>query len=142
MKNYEAISALNQLLGVLCRSLPAYLADARPWSRLGNWKAQTAIDRLVADLRMHVRRVAEEIDSLGGRPDSCVFPAEFTAKNDLAVQFLLGEIIDYLNRDAATIEQISAQLENIPAAHALAEEIQGNVKGHVDVLKGRMRDEG
>ncbi len=142
MKNHEAISTLNQLLGVLCRSLPAYLADARPWSRLGSWKAQTAIDRLVADLRMYVRRVAEQIDSLGGCPDSGRFPTEFTAKNDLAVQFLVGEIIDYLDRDAATIERIATRLENIPAAHALAEEILGNVKGHVDVLKGRMKDEG
>ncbi|MBU4272807.1 MAG: hypothetical protein KKE86_00630 [Planctomycetes bacterium] len=141
MKNHEAISTLNQLLGVLCRSLPAYLSDARPWSRLGSWKTQTSIDRLVADLRMYARRVAEEIDSLGGCPDSCVFPAEFTAKNDLAVQFLLGEIIDYLDRDAASIERIAARLENIPAAHALAEEILGNVKGHVDVLKKIVNDE-
>ena len=142
MKNYETISALNGLLGVLCRSLPAYLSDARPWSHLGSRETQTSIDRLVADLRMYVRRVAEEIGALGGHPDSCTFPVEFTAKNDLAVQFLLGEIIDYLDRDAVSIERIAARLENIPAAHVLAEEILGNVKGHLDVLKGGMRDEG
>ncbi len=141
MKNYETISTLNQLLGVLCRSLPAYLSDARPWSRLGSWKVQTAIDRLVGDLRMYVRRVAGQIDALGGRPDSCVFPTEFTSKNDLAVEYLLGEIIDYLDCDAAAIERLTARLETDPPAHALAEEILGNVKGHLDVLKGLLADE-
>jgi hypothetical protein len=33
MKNYEATAVLNRLLAVLCRGLPAYLADARPWTR-------------------------------------------------------------------------------------------------------------
>lgn len=136
MNNYEAIATLNQLLGVLCRSLPVYLSDARPWSRLGSWKTQTALDRLVADLRMYAGRLTEEIDSLGGQPETFVFPADFTGKNDLAIKFLVGEIVDYLKRDADVIERIAARLETVPALHALAEEILGNVKGHVDVLKG------
>ncbi|MBN1393507.1 MAG: hypothetical protein JW959_00550 [Pirellulales bacterium] len=135
MTNHETISALNQLLGVLRRSLPAYLADARPWSRLGRWKAQAAIDRLVFDGRTYARRLVEQINSLGGCPDTFVFPAEFTAKNDLDVKFILGELIEYLNRDVSAIEQIAARLENAPSAHVLAEEILGNVKGHLEVLK-------
>ena len=135
MKNHEAISSLNQLLGVVCRSLPLYLADARPWSRLGSWKAQRAIDRLVADGRMYAVRVAEEIDSLGGRPDDGRFPAAFTAKNDLAVQYLVCEIVASLRHEAKSIERIAARLETLPSLHALAMEILGNVKGHADVLR-------
>ena len=141
MKNHEAVAALNDLLAVLCRSLPAYLADARPWSRLGSWRAQSALDRMTDDLRLYVRRLAEQIDALGGLPDCGRFPTEFTAKNDLAVRFLVGEIIDHLDQDAATIKRLAARLENIPAAHALAEEILGNVKGHADVLKEVERGE-
>lgn len=141
MTNHEAISSLNQLLGVVCRSLPLYLANARPWSRLGSWKAQRALDRVVFDGNLYTVRLATEIDRLGGASDCSQFPAEFTAKNDLAVKFLIPEIIDHLKSDAVEIERIAAQLENDPALHALATEILGNTKGHVDVLKRLANDE-
>lgn len=141
MTNHEAISLLNQLLGVVCRSLPLYLANARPWSRLGSWKAQRALDRIVADGNLHTVRVAMELDRLGGVSDCGQFPAAYTAKNDLAVKYLIPEIIGHLKSDSAEIERIAALLENDPALHALAMEILGNVKGHIDVLKKVEKEE-
>ena len=87
MKAFEAIPVLNRLLGLLCRSLPAYLADAKPWARPERRPIRTALDRLVADQQLYARRVAEAITQRGGRPDPGRFPTEFAAKNDLSLEF-------------------------------------------------------
>jgi hypothetical protein len=135
MDPFEAIPVLQRLLKLLCRSLPAYLADARPWARAGDRRIQAALDRLVADQQTYARRLAEAITRLGGRPDLGQFPTTLAAKNDLGLDFLLQEVIADQVRAAAAIEHCSAQLENEPALHSLAEEIFGNVRGHVDILR-------
>jgi hypothetical protein len=139
MKAFEAIPALNRLLALLCRSLPAYLADAKPWARADRRQIHAALDRLVADQRLYAQRVAGAIIERGGRPGPGPFPAEFAAKNDLALEFLLREVIACQERDVPAIERCAVELEGEPALHALAEEILGNAKGHRDVLKEIMR---
>ena len=142
MKAFETIPVLDRLLGILCRSLPAYLADARPWSRIGRHATQTLLDRLVADQRRYARRVAEAITQRGARPDFGHFPVEFTAKNDLALDFLFHEVILHQERDVALIQRCAAELETAPALHALAEEILGNARGHFDILAEKIKEEG
>ena len=134
MKPLEAIQALNRLLRTLCRSLPMYLADAKPWVRSEDAKLQAAMCHLVADQQMYAKRLAEAIEGYGGRPDPGRFPAEFTAKNDLSLEFLLVELIEYQEQDVAVIEHCAAQLTGVPALHALADEILGNARGHLDVI--------
>ena len=140
MNAFETIPVLNKLLGLLCRSLPAYLADARPWTRIGRPEIQTPLDRLVADQQRYARRVAEAITQRGGRPNPGHFPAEFTAKNDLALDFLFREVIAHQEHDVAMIERCAAELETAPALHALAEEILGNARGHLDILVEKMKE--
>jgi bacterioferritin (cytochrome b1) len=135
MKSLLTIRVLNQLLGCLCRSLPAYLADARPWAQSGDQQLHAAIDRLVADQDRYAKRVGEAIVELGGRPDPGSFPKGFAAKNDLSLTFLRQEVLDRQEQDIATIEACAAELEGDAALHALAEEILGNAKGHRDILK-------
>jgi hypothetical protein len=135
MKAFEAIPLLNRLLVLLCRSLPAYLADAEPWAQADRRPIRTAIDRLTADQQIYAGRVAEAIVQRGGRPNPGPFPSEFAAKNDLSLEFLLREIAEYQEHDLLSLEHCAAQLEGEPALHALAEEILGNTKGHLDVLR-------
>ena len=142
MKSFEAIPVLNKLLALLCRSLPAYLADARPWTRIGRQEIQTLLDRLVADQQRYARRVAEAISRRGARPNPGRFPAEFTAKNDLALDFLFREVVAHLEHDVAMIERCAAELDTAPALHALAEEILGNARGHFEVLLEKLKEEG
>jgi len=134
MKPFEAIQALNRLLRTLCRSLPMYLADAKPWVRSEDKELQAALNHLVADRQMYAKRLAEAIESNGGRPEPGRFSTEFTAKNDLSLEFLLIELIDGQDQDVAAIEHYAAQLAGDPALHALAEEILGNARGHLDIL--------
>ena len=134
MKPFEAIQVLNRLLRTLCRSLAMYLADAKPWVRSEDAKLQASLNHLVADRQMYAKRLAEAVESRGGRPDTGRFSTEFTAKNDLSLEFLLIELIDGQDQEVAAIEHHAAQLAGDPALHALAEEILGNARGHLDVL--------
>ncbi len=135
MMSLEAVSALNQLLQVVCRSLPMYLADARPWVRPGHQPLQAALERLVADRRRYAQRVAEAVTALGGRPDPGRFSSRFAAKNDLSLEFLLPEVIESQEEDLVQIDGCLPALDGEPALHALAEEIRGNVRGHLDLLR-------
>jgi hypothetical protein len=134
MKPFEVIQVLNRLLRTLCRSLPMYLADAKPWVRSEDTKLQAALNYLVADRQMYAQRLAEAVESRGGRPDTGRFSTEFTAKNDLSLEFLLIELIEDQELDVAAIAHYAAQLAGDPALHALAEEILGNARGHLDIL--------
>jgi hypothetical protein len=135
MKSPEAVPVLNELLRVLCRSLPAYLADAKPWAHSDHQQFQTALDQLVADQQRYAQLVTEAIEAHGGRPDPGRFAMQWTAKNDLSLGFLLQEVIDQQERDVTAVAQCAAALDEIAPLHSLAEEILGNARGHLDILK-------
>jgi bacterioferritin (cytochrome b1) len=135
MKSLEATAALNQLLQILCRSLPMYLADAKPWVQPGHQALQAMLDRLVADQRRYAKRLAEAVTALGGRPDPGRFFAEFAAKNDLSLDFLLQELIAAQEEDLVKIDRCVLQLSGEPCLHSLAEEIRGNIRGHLEILQ-------
>ena len=137
----KAIRVLNDLLRILCRSLPAYLADAKPWAQSEDRQLRVALSHLVADQQRYAQRVAEAIAERGGRPDPGRFPAEFTAKHDLSIEFLRKEVIGQQEQNVLAIERCAAQVEDVAVLHALAEEILGNAKGHLDVLKEMLNDE-
>lgn len=139
MNAFEAIPVLNQLLCLLCRSLPAYLADVKTLGWPEGDAVRVALDRLVADQQMYAQRVSDAIVDCGGRPNPGRFPTGFTAKNDLSLAFLLQEIVDSQREDVASIEQCVDRLESASALHALAEEILGNAKGHLEILAGMMK---
>ena len=135
MSPAESIAVLNRLLHQLCRALPMYLADARPWSRPEHRAAQKALDLLVADRHDDVQRVAEAIVELDGHPDPGVFPMDFSAMNDLSLEFLLQKVIEEQHRDIAAVRQCAAELADDPPLCALAEEILGNARGHAEILE-------
>ena len=142
MNAFETIPVLNQLFGLLCHSLPAYLADVKTLAWSEGERVRVAIGRLVADQQMYAQRVADAITQRGGRPNPGRFPTEFTAKNDLSLAFLLPEIIDSQRQAVAAIEHCVGRLEGESALHALAEEVLGNAKGHLDILVEMMKDKG
>jgi len=135
MPTTDSITVLNRLLTIVSRSLPSYLADARPWSRSDARRLRGALERLATDQRMYARRLAEAIVARGGRPAPGNFSATMAAKNDLAIEYLLPAILDDLRRAADAVRRCSARLEDRPDLHALAEEIGGNLQGHADALR-------
>lgn len=135
MKSLQTLRLLEELFMILCRSLPAYLADARP---LGNSpKLQGLRDelaRIVADERRYAKRVADAIIELGGQPNPGRFPDEFASKNDLSLEFLRDEVLERQQWTVAAMEHCASQLEDTAAWHSLAEEMLGNARGHLDIL--------
>jgi len=135
MNSSEIVAVLNELLRILCRSLPAYLADAKPWVQSEDRQLRAALDHLVADQQRYARLVTEAIAAEGGRPDPGRFAMHMTAKNDLSLGFLLQDVIAQQEQDVAAIERCAAGLEKLASLHSLAEEILGNARGHLDILK-------
>jgi hypothetical protein len=142
MKSHpQEIAVLNELLRLLCRSLPAYLADAKPWTQPEDRQLRTALEHLVADQRRYARRVTQQITQRGCRPDAGRFPAEFTAKNDLSLEYLRQEMIRQQEQNILVIRRCAADLEGLAVLHSLAEEILGNARGHLDILKEMTKHE-
>jgi hypothetical protein len=137
----DANVVLNRLLRILCRSLPMYLRDARPWTGAPRQPAEAALDRLVTDQQGLARRVAQAILDQGGQPDPGPFPLAFAGMNDTSIDFLLQRVIEQQRRDLPVMERCIADLFGWPDLRALAEEALGNAQAHLDILE-RMKEEG
>jgi hypothetical protein len=135
------VRTLNELLRILCSSLPAYLADAKPWAESDDAAIRSGIENLAADQRRYAHRVGELIVECGGRPDPGQFAMHLSAKNDLSIGYLCREVMKQQEQDIREIERCAARLEDNAPLHALAEEILGNAKGHLDILAAMMKNE-
>jgi hypothetical protein len=131
----DATIPLGRILRVLCRSLPMYLEDARPWSARDDVAARTALGRLVADQKLFARRVADAILRRGGQPAPGPFPLEFSALNDVGLDYLLQRVRDQLRSDIDAVARAAAALASDPEARDLAEEVAGNLQGHLELLR-------
>jgi hypothetical protein len=134
-KSPLVVSELNRLLQTLCRSLALYAEEVKPWSLASHGPAWTAIGRLADDSRMYAQRVADAIVERGGQPNPGPYPLRFATLNDLGLEFFLREIIIHLKRDQKAIGQCAAELTGDAAAHCLAEEAFGNLRGHIELLE-------
>jgi hypothetical protein len=141
MTSSSTIQALDELLRMLCRSLPAYLIDAKPWASSGDQHLRVALGHLAADQQRYVHRIEHAIIELGSRPDCGHFPKAFAAKNDLSLDYLHREVIQQLEQDIVAIKDCVAQLDETAALHSLAEEILGNAKAHLEILKETLNAE-
>jgi hypothetical protein len=133
----STVRLLNQLLTLHHRSFAQYLAE------VGRWRDPIALDdetdrafrAVVLDHQSTARRVAAAVVAAGGSIQCGPFPMEFTDKNDLASDYLLGEVTEAERRDAAEIERILRQLPASAAeARELAEESLGAAKAHIETL--------
>ena len=148
MKAFRSHSRAQPVAGDLCRSLPAYLADAEPWT-----ESPAEIQRARSSRGRPAGTPAR------GRGD---YPARRAAQSgaiSAGVRRQKRLSLEFLPRGDRTSgagrgddQHSAAELESDPALHALAEEILGNAQGHFDLLEelkdgkpgeGRMmKDEG
>jgi hypothetical protein len=141
MNQTDPIDVLNRLLKLLYRSLPVYLAEAWPWSARGGDDARI-LKLIAADQLRLAERVADAVFELGGRIDTGGFPAEFTSKHDLSLNFAMKLAAESLERDLDVVPQCISDLAAFPLLRSLAAEILGNTRGHLETLKEGMKDEG
>lgn len=131
----DTANELNRLLRTLSRSLAAYADEVKPWSLTGHGPVWTAIERLAADGRGYSERVARLIVESGGQPGPGAYPLRFARLNDVSLEFFLQEIIAGLKNDLAEARRAIDGLSGVPAARALAEEVYGNLQGHLELLE-------
>jgi hypothetical protein len=130
---------LNRLLVILYRSLPMYLADAVPWAHPGDEKARHVLSHIVADCRTYSGRIAELLLSRRQRVNFGEYPMTFTDTHDLSLDYLLNELVYYQKQDLAAVEDCVIILKMDHAARALAEEVAGNARGHLESLTELLR---
>ncbi len=138
----DPVAVLNRLLRILCRSLPMYLRDARPWSAVEGDPTLAALAAIVADQERFACRTAQAILDQGGQPEPGPFPMEFASMNDAGLDYLLGQVIESQRRDLPRIERCAAELADFPALCALAEEALGNAQAHLDILERIVAERG
>ena len=97
----------NVLVGVLRET--RVLADAAPWTRIGNEHAIEVLGHIVADQRQTVDRIGEMITESGGDVDVGEFPMLFTAFNDISFDYLLDQIIARHEHLIADVEVVGVQ---------------------------------
>ena len=131
----DPLQALGDLLRILYRSLPMYLAEARPWVRRGGEKLASAVAAIAGDQCLFAHRVAQAVIDLGGHPAPGAFPYQFTSVHDLAIDYLIERLIECQRRDVTRIGRCVEDLAGVPQHAALAEEILGNARGHLETLE-------
>jgi hypothetical protein len=134
MPTLDRVATLNRLLQIHYRSLPMYLASARPWVAPGQENAAEALDLVVADEKRMVEKITQELLAAGADIDVGEFPMTYTDLHDLSVEYLLKEVVESQRHDVAAIEDCVVALRGEP----LAQEALGAAKGHLESLEEAM----
>ncbi len=135
MIGFDSNAALNRLLVILYRSFPMYLADAVPWTHPGDERAESVLNHIVVDYRMYSGRIAELLLDRRALAGFGEYPMSFTDTHDLSLDYLIGELIFYQRQDIAAIRQCAEDIRTDLTARALAEEVLGNARGHLQSLE-------
>ena len=126
---------LNSVLQMHCRSLPMYLADARPWSSTEHAAGQTLLQSIVDDQATVVDDVADLIQDRDEVVDRGTFPLEFADLHDLSLDFLIKKMV--LPKQAthvAALEKAAELVSDDEQAAALCQRALGIGRAHLDSL--------
>lgn len=135
MPQPSSIDVLNRLLGIVFRSLPMYLAGTTPWTNRDDGRAEVVLNQIVADARHYSQKLADAILDRNAVLEHGSFPIEFADVHDLSLDHLILELIEAQRHDIEAIEQCVKLLGHDRAAKALAEEVLGNARGHLQALE-------
>jgi uncharacterized protein YdcH (DUF465 family) len=130
----EIIDLLQEVLRLLCRGLPQYLVEAKPWLQSDDAPFLAALRNLIADQRHYARETAEAIVGRGGRPDAGAFALKYMSVNDLSLEYLKARILEQLREDHDRLKRFARLLADHHDLNSLVEEIEGNYRGHLEIL--------
>lgn len=137
MARQTTIDDLNLLLSLHARSLPAYLASARPFATAKDKERILVLDRIADDNELMANRIGTVITQEGGIPSFGEFPMLFTDMHDLSLNYIEREVANRLKADIQTIQQIVKRFDQQQAyaAKAIAEEALGAAQGNLECLQ-------
>ena len=134
MRQIESSQRLMQLLLHQYRSLPLFLTEAVPWTHRGDERATSVLLDIVAGQRDLSNRIAAELEQRGWPLDMGEYPMEFLDLHFLSLDFLLQRLVENQHREIDTIDRLSAEMDEDPVAHDLAQEALGAAKGYLESL--------
>jgi len=135
MPRHSTSQVLNRVLATLYRSLPMYLQWSCPWVHSGDERAVAAVKRIVDDQMALCRRISEHILEHHDRIDLGEYPTSFTSLHDVAIDYLIGRLVECQKDDIRVLERCVSQLDHDPPARSLAEEALGAARGHLESLQ-------
>jgi hypothetical protein len=135
MTKASTISALNNLLATLHRSLPSYLNYSSPWEHEGNERAVATLADIVLDQQALARRTADVIMARGYAPRWGEYPMEYTGLHDLSLDYLVKEVIRAQQADIARIESFVDRVDDDREARELVQEALGASRAHLEALQ-------
>ena len=130
----STVDVLNRLLALHSRSLPTYLASARPWFADNEQEAMTVLRHIAESQESMVERLGTMVVEEGGVPQLGEYPLYFTDMHDLSIDYILPRLVEWIESDVTTIRQCVGELNGVPAAKAIAEEALGAAQAHLDSL--------
>ena len=134
MTESSTTDSLNRLLILHSRSLASYLNFARPWALQAHPKALAVLEQMFADQQDTVDRLAKMIlETAPVEPGE--YPIAFTGYHDLSVEWLVNKLIERQQKTIILIERIVGELNLAPYAQAVAKEVLGQAKGHLENLQ-------
>lgn len=140
MRDEKTNEILNRLLVIHARSLPNFLAYARPWWPAEHAKATEVLADIAADQDDIAARAGPLIVAAAGAVACGQFPDRFSTLHDLSFHFMLAELVRYQDRTIAALEQFVPQLPQSSMAQELAQEALGKAKAHRDALRDLQSD--
>ncbi len=135
MEPVDTTNLLNRLHVIHHRSLVSYLAYAKPWTLRGDEAARETLDKIAADHRAAANRIATLILDSNGEVAAGEFPMTFTGYHDLSYEYLVGRVTAHQSQDIRAIQLCVDQMSRAPLAKALAEELLGAAKAHLESLE-------
>lgn len=135
MSTPSTIDLLNRLLVLHARSLPMYLSYAQPDRLDSRPEAKAVFKQIVADHQRTVDRLSLLILDSNGLTSPGEWPMAFTGLHDLSVDYLLKLLVERQQRFVPACERLAEQLRMAPYAQAVAREIVGEAKGHLENLE-------
>ena len=111
-----------------------YFTSAPPHRQLGTEKAWETLQHIIADQKLMIDKIADQVESLDGTPNRGEFPMEFTAMHDLGMEYLLERALERQQNEISTIERLS-ELATDESAKALCQEALGAAKAHAESLE-------
>src|SRR5262249_51271737 len=129
-KHPESQGVLNRLLKIEEYSLANYLLYTPPWTCPGEEPLLDVVRRIAADQQTGAAQIGRLLVRRYGYAESGQFPVQFTAYNDLALDYLTHLLIEHEGLLIDEIVRCAGQLADDPEAKQLAEEVLASERRH------------
>ncbi len=133
----EAVSSsqINSLLIQISRSLLQYVSEIWPWSAADAEGTRRTLDRLAADQRESAAALARFLDDRGEVIDFGTYPTEYTSLHYVAVDFLLGQLVENQSAIVAACEAALRAVEGDADAAELLHNVTTAERNRLDELR-------